>query len=276
MGSRQRNKACFANAQEISRSLKAPKIVLPGEQPIINNTSIQAQKCTVTVERISCIVPFFRMIDEGKLHLIPGSSAPRNEMEPALKAQKNPLMLDMASEFTPGGGVLNGSFAQEEFLCYISNLYNGLIQVEHLYPLKHPFIVKNVTFFKDEPSPKKSTCLQHYYTGDVIVCSAVRLNSPGSQVPSSRFTEGVKEETQRRIREMFTLARDCGYRDLVLSALGCGAYHNPPEEIAKIFEQIITEEFVYSFNSIVFAVLDDSNSTDNFEIFAERLHYCTV
>ena len=247
MGSRQRNKACFANAQEISRSLKAPKIILPGERQTTSNP-VQAQKCTVTVERISCIIPFFRLIDEGK----------------------RPLMLDMASEFTPGGGVLNGSFAQEEFLCYISNLYNGLVQVGHLYPLKRPFIVENVTFFKDAPSPKKSTCLQHYYTGDVIVCAAVRLNSP------ARFTEDVKKETQRRIHEMLTLAKDCGYRDLVLSALGCGAYHNPPEEIAKIFEEIITNEFAYSFDSIVFAILDDTNSNHNFDIFAERLHYCTV
>ena len=238
MGSRQRNKACFANAQEISRSLKNPKVVLPGDRQ--TSTISTQQKCTVTVERISCIIPFFRLIDEGK----------------------NPLMLDMASEFTPGGGVLNGSFAQEEFLCYISNLYNGLIQMEHLYPLKHPFIVENVTFFKDEPSPKKSTCLQHYYTGSVIVCAGIRLNSP------ARFTEGVKEETRNRIREMFTLARDCGYRDLVLSALGCGAYHNPPEEIAKIFEELLLNEFVYSFNSVVFAVLDDSNSTNNFDIFS--------
>ena len=47
MGSRQRNKACFANAQEISRSLKNPKVVLPGDR----------QTSTISTQGRSALLP---------------------------------------------------------------------------------------------------------------------------------------------------------------------------------------------------------------------------
>ena len=50
----------------------------------------------------------------------------------------------------------------------------------------------------------------------------------------------------------------------ILGALGCGAFHNPPEEIVKIFN-IYLEKYNGCFKTIVFAVL--SRSDNNFDIF---------
>ena len=48
---------------------------------------------------------------------------------------------------------------------------------------------------------------------------------------------------------------------IVLGAFGCGAYGNPPEEIARLFKEVLDqEEYRNKFSRIVFAILDDGNS----------------
>jgi uncharacterized protein (TIGR02452 family) len=51
---------------------------------------------------------------------------------------------------------------------------------------------------------------------------------------------------------------------LVLGALGCGAYHNPPEEVAKMFKRVISGDRqgrgamnLTGLEQIVFAIFDD-------------------
>lgn len=243
------NKASFVNALELSKSFKRPRLYIPGQET--NSVpQIFTSPATVKVENISCIEPFFRFLEAGR----------------------NPLMLDMASETTPGGGVMNGSSAQEEFLCYISNLYLGLQQASesNLYPIKRPFIVERVTFFKREPSPKSATCMNNVYTGAVIVCAALRLS------PNSSFTDLQRDETRHRIKSLFDLAIERGYKDLVLSALGCGAFHNSPEAVATIFrELLIQEKYAFRFENIIFAILDDKNSKGNYNTFLQILNDCT-
>ena len=47
----------------------------------------------------------------------------------------------------------------------------------------------------------------------------------------------------------------------MLSALGCGAFNNPPGHIAEIFRDILRgEEFAGQFRHVWFAILDDHNS----------------
>lgn len=58
----------------------------------------------------------------------------------------------------------------------------------------------------------------------------------------------------------------------VLGALGCGAFQNPPGEVARIYKAILEEpEWAGVFQSIVFAVLDVKKGEGNFKIFQEEL-----
>ena len=48
---------------------------------------------------------------------------------------------------------------------------------------------------------------------------------------------------------------------IVLGAFGCGAFHNPPKHIARLFHEVINEkEFKDKYKLIAFAILEDHNS----------------
>ena len=52
-----------------------------------------------------------------------------------------------------------------------------------------------------------------------------------------------------------------GHDSLVLGALGCGAFCNPPSHIAKLFHEVFEEpEFKNKYRLISFAILDDHHA----------------
>lgn len=175
----------------------------------------------------------------------------------------------MANEFVPGGGVLKGAIVQEEFLCYVSNLYPGLLAAQErgLYPLRQPFILEGVTFFKRTPTPNTKDCMNHHYVGDVISCAALRVPSG-----ALNFTKEGYDDAFNRIRNLLQVTAAAGYRTLVLSALGCGAFRNPPAEVAQIFRHFLTEtEYARCFDEVIFAIIEDKNSHNNFTTFRNIL-----
>ena len=63
--------------------------------------------------------------------------------------------------------------------------------------------------------------------------------------------------TLDKIRTIFRIGMMQGHDSLILSAMGCGAFANPPAHIAKLFHQVIEEdEFKDKFRLIDFAILD--------------------
>lgn len=49
--------------------------------------------------------------------------------------------------------------------------------------------------------------------------------------------------------------------NIMLGAFGCGAFHNPPKHIARLFHEVIDEkEFKDKYKLIAFAILEDHNS----------------
>ena len=65
------------------------------------------------------------------------------------------------------------------------------------------------------------------------------------------------EITLDKMRTIFRIGLDHGHDSLVLSAMGCGAFANPPAHIAKLFHQVIEEEeFKNRYRLIDFAILD--------------------
>jgi uncharacterized protein (TIGR02452 family) len=62
------------------------------------------------------------------------------------------------------------------------------------------------------------------------------------------------------------------HRQIVLGALGCGAFQNPPVEVAMLWKKVLTEpEFGGGWwEDVVFAVLSGNND-GNFDIFQTLL-----
>jgi len=48
---------------------------------------------------------------------------------------------------------------------------------------------------------------------------------------------------------------------VVLSALGCGAFANPPRHVAELFAEVIEQGgFRHAYRHILFAIIDDHNA----------------
>ncbi|KAH6855550.1 hypothetical protein B0I37DRAFT_58172 [Chaetomium sp. MPI-CAGE-AT-0009] len=80
----------------------------------------------------------------------------------------------------------------------------------------------------------------------------------------------ARELTKDKMRLCLRMAGAKGHTMLVLGAIGCGAFKNPPEEVAKCWQEVLGEaEFAGGwFKEIWFAVYDLRNE-GNFEIFRE-------
>nr|CAE7221395.1 NPHP3 [Symbiodinium pilosum] len=86
-------------------------------------------------------------------------------------------------------------------------------------------------------------------------CSMITAAMPdGSPTPrSSEWTSTVTV----RIRAVLHAALQSGHPNLVLGAWGCGAFGNPPREVAQLFcQQLASDDFRGAFDSVVFAIID--------------------
>ena len=59
---------------------------------------------------------------------------------------------------------------------------------------------------------------------------------------------------------ILSAAQQAGSEALVLCAFGCGAFGNPPMDVAKIFRDLIVQQFRGVFKHISFSILEDHNS----------------
>lgn len=188
----------------------------------------------------------------------------------------NPVILNMASSFCPGGGWRKGTTAQEESLFYRSMYYLALEDPWKMnknslqyYPLQmySAIYTPNVFFYRNKQLDGYK--ILPYEECGFISCLAIaairnpELNKDGLYRPSDRRVMIEK------IKGIFKIALLKGHDSVVVSALGAGAYHNPPEQVAQIFREVIPEFRKY-FKRITFAILDYRGSK-NFEIFESIL-----
>ena len=197
-------------------------------------------------------------------------------------------VLNMASRRNPGGGVIKGAGAQEEYLFRCSDYYKflyryapyaheyNLTRSHHQYPLDRNFggiFSPEVAIFREN---EKSGYKLAGSVWKVNMIAVAGMNSPrlihedGKERIAPELVEGVKN----KIRTIFRIACDQKQRNLVLGALGCGAFHNPPEHIAELFRDVLCEpEFSGAFSRICFAVKTDHNSHGgkNYDAFKKSL-----
>eukprot|EP00760_Papus_ankaliazontas_P008021 PhM_4_TR13644/c0_g1_i1/m.67573 len=168
-----------------------------------------------------------------------------------------PVVLNMASSSRPGGGYLGGAGAQEENIFRRSTYYKQLPKVPH-YPLQGKVIyTPNVVVFRDEEA-KGYALLPHPIPTCFIACAA--KSNPTLATPTTLSLEDAKE-LEHRIRLLCGAAVANGHDALVLSALGCGAFRNPPDHVADIFSKVLrSPEFYGCFKVVSFAIFDDHNS----------------
>ena len=194
-------------------------------------------------------------------------------------------VLNMGHPCHRGGGVKTGAAAQEESLFRRTNLYYRLgsledaLQLEssvdssganaELSSLRSPsqaaspfmnltdsaYTAKAIVFRKSEA--KGYEWMSKLAFVDVLTsCALDRKQSRG--IP---YTLAEESQMGDIIESILYRALVEGKNCIVLGAFGCGAFNNPPQQVAAIFrKKLIDEGFARFFRLVVFAIIEDANS----------------
>lgn len=193
----------------------------------------------------------------------------------------DPVLLNMANAYTPGGGALKGSRAQEETLFRRSNLCVSLYQFDDYhagllgvptgggrYPMDPDtggVYSGDIMFFRAGVGDGDALLEKPFTCG---VVSVAAINHPDLDA-ANRLTRAAAEATMRKIRTILRIGLCHGHDSIVLGAWGCGAFGNPPAHMAELFRTVLREpEFNDKFFRVRFAIIEDHNSKNaNFAAF---------
>lgn len=184
----------------------------------------------------------------------------------------NPAVLNMASRRNPGGGVVTGAGAQEETLFRRTNLFRSLYQFapfagmygiktsHHQYPLDRNFggvYTPEAIYFRESEQKGYALLDNPVSLSFITVAGMNRPDLTAEGMIADHHVEPIKN----KIRTIFRIGLAHGHDSLVLGALGCGAFRNPPRHVARLFYEVMDElEFKNKYRRIVFAILDDHNA----------------
>jgi uncharacterized protein (TIGR02452 family) len=179
------------------------------------------------------------------------------------RVPKPVVVLNLASERSAGGGWQKGALAQEEALCYRSSLYLSLHKSYYPLPSLSAIYSPSVLIIRDAMSRGHSLLTPTEQPADLPVTSVISvaaLRYPKLTDDKKEYkNEGQRAETKRKIRLTLRVAAMKGHTKLVLGALGCGVFGNPPKEVADCFLEVFREKEFQGgwWEEVVFAIMDN-------------------
>ena len=223
----------------------------------VDNIPTNEEETKIIVRNVDCLEEGVRLCREGY----------------------NPAILNMASRRHPGGGVMLGAGAQEESLFRRTNLFRSLYQFTE-YFINHVWYKKYITPVSTGECYPLDRNFGGIYTPGALLfredeqhgyklmespeclsfISVAGMNRPKIK-DATHIADDLIEGTKNKMRTILRIGLRHGHDSLVLGALGCGAYRNPPSHIAKLFHEVFEEpEFKNKYRLISFAILDDHNT----------------
>lgn len=165
-----------------------------------------------------------------------------------------PLVLNMASNISPGGSVMDGGSGQEECLYHLTNYHSAIENIR--YPLYDNTVVYSPVVNVIDENLEYPT----------ISCIAIPAIKKPPVTLDGDIQSFLRERdyilTQKKILALVCIAIKKKHTTLILGAMGCGAYRNPKHTIAQIFYNVLKRYEGY-FEKIGFAISDP----ETFEIF---------
>lgn len=190
------------------------------------------------------------------------------------------MALNFASGTRPGGGVINGAKAQEESLCRASTLYKVLTEesgniYDNFYNYNKIFkgvsssrcvYTPNITIFKKDDHFNNELLKENEWVNvDILTYAAPNLKNVDVS------DNDVFDIFRERIDLIFNVAKENLIDVLILGAFGCGAFHNNPVIVSKVFKELI-EKYKYNFKNIIFAIPDENGEkSSNYKVFNNTL-----
>ena len=239
-----------------------------------------------------------RLIPEGdEVPVPPGGNAgagrlvvsPKRTFEAAAAYARTmrTCVLNFASASNPGGGVVNGSSAQEEALCRCSTLYfnlntnamwNGFYSPHRAArnPIHNDDAIwtPRVVVFKGDTAFPRTLPEPEWFEVDVISCAAPNLR----EHPSNRMNGGdgdrqvslapaeLRAIHERRLSRILDIAAANGAEAIILGAFGCGAFRNDPAVVASA-DAAVVPRYLARFKVIEFAIYCRPGDTRNYDAF---------
>jgi uncharacterized protein (TIGR02452 family) len=185
---------------------------------------------------------------------------------------KKILVLNMADRHHAGGGALEGCPAQEECLYRETDLSLFLSGIPYThtqvgYPIGmrvgegHAIVSRDVSLVKMRNFPEIVVGMRDIMV-DVISMAGVDLRTFQSGI-FHPFEDNHKNMMEKTVLSLLRIAAILKYTILDLSALSCGTFGCPINEVAKIFHAAIhSPEFAERFKVIYFSIFTTSYMTE--------------
>ena len=208
------------------------------------------------------------------------------------KQGKKVCVLNFASATNPGGGVVNGSSAQEECICRCTTLYPCL-NIDDLWtkfykphrkaanPIYNNDCIytPDVCVFKSDINFPEPLPRDKWWNVNILTCAAPNLRerpsnamNPHAGYKQVKVTPAELEALlTTRIKRIFEVAVANENEVLILGAFGCGAFRNPPEIVAKVFYKVMQDYLGY-FDTIEYAVYHTEREVANYEAFQKIMN----
>ena len=175
----------------------------------------------------------------------------------------------------PGGGVWSGKGAGEEGLYRRSNLYFVQDNCD-AYPLQlNKAITTTATFFRGSEDAGYPI-LQQWWTTAVIAAAAVRNPLQQQSARSAGMEYRFEEDACAMIDTVVTIfkaAIETGAEALIITPFGCGAFHNPVQEVAWMFAEIAQQTEL----RLIVAVKEDHNlQPETANTFAQAIQQAQI
>ena len=166
----------------------------------------------------------------------------------------NPLVLNLADDTFPGGAVELGSGAQEESIFRRTNIHKSLNI--SFYPLKEDecLYTPEVHVLKNEDGTYK----EHIDILSFISMAGIRI----PPLISGHLNAQDYDRLKTKFHTILRVAFSHNHQTIIMGAIGCGAWKNPPDDVARCFMEVFREgEYDGCFREIVFAVLEVPNGS---------------
>lgn len=188
-------------------------------------------------------------------------------------------VLNMANAEFPGGHYRTGGFAQEENIFWRTNCHYHIKDtqvVDNQYTAEMTALINGEQgkVYLDMEMPR--VCIRGPGDGNGTPYEFLKkddyflfheLRSAAQYLTSSEaFSEDIMRQ---KIRAQLQTLQDAGEEHVILSAFGCGMFHNPPTEVARIYREELSDP-KWHFKDITFAIA--GRDKKNFQAFKEKLH----
>jgi len=174
--------------------------------------------------------------------------------------------LIMANAKNKGGGYLRGAQAQEESVARRTNLHTCFQQMNYPIPQFGTFHIKDLRIIRDVES-NDYAFFEKPFVADCVLSAAYAR----PELNKGRFHQEEYEGTKLKIEGILNTFLLNNNRHIVLGAYGCGAFCNPPNDVAWIFKELLTKKYKGMFEHVVFAIID-GDTTNNCQVFKKAFN----